>query len=209
MHPITNSLLWRRAVKLFDPSRTIPADKWETLEQSLVLAPSSYGLQPWKFFVIKSHAVKQQLPDAAWGQPQPRDCSHFVVFAARRTVDAAFVQTYIDRIATIRNVPPHSLNGLRDAILSKTSRMGTDHLPWTRRQCYIPLGLLLQTAAQLEIDACPMEGIIPDRIDTLLGISQSPWTSVVACALGYRSQTDTSATEPKVRFAPGDVVVHI
>jgi nitroreductase len=209
MPPITTALLWRRATKLFDPARTIPADVWETLEQSLILAPSSYGLQPWKFFVITSPTLKQQLPDAAWGQPQPRDCSHFVVFAARRIVDAAFVQTYTNRIAAVRNIPLQSLSGLSDAILSKTNRMGTDHLPWTSRQCYIPLGFLLQTASLLEIDACPMEGIIPDRLDALLGISQSPWTSVVACALGYRSPADTSAAEPKVRFAPSDVVVHI
>jgi nitroreductase len=208
MHPITTALHWRSAIKTFNPSRTIPADKWQILEQAMVLAPSSYGLQPWKFFVVTSPSIKQQLPDAAWGQPQPRDCSHFVVFAARRTVDAAFVQTYIDRIADVRNLPPESLVGLRDAILSKTNRMGHDHLPWTSRQCYIALGFLLQSAALLEIDACPMEGILPDRVDQLLGISQTPWTSVVACALGYRSPDDSSHTAPKVRFEHGDVVVH-
>jgi nitroreductase len=204
---IIESLLWRRAVKNFDPSRTIPADTWQTLEQSLVLSPSSYGLQPWKFFVITSPAIKQLLPDASWGQPQPRDCSHFVVIAARRTVDAGFVQAYIDRIAAVRGVPPESLTGLRDAVLGKVSRMGNDQLPWTSRQCYIALGFLLETAALLGVDACPMEGVIPDRLDGLLAISGTPWTSVVACALGYRSTNDTSASEAKVRFDVADVIV--
>lgn len=205
---IIDSLLWRRAVKNFDPSRTIPADTWQTLEQSLLLSPSSYGLQPWKFFVITSPAIKQLLPDAAWGQTQPRDCSHFVVIAARRTVDADFVQSYIDRFAAIRGTPPEALNGLRDAILGKASRMGSDQLPWTSRQCYIALGFLLESAALLQVDACPMEGIIPDRLDGLLAISGTPWTSVVACALGYRSPNDTSASEAKVRFDAADVIAH-
>lgn len=208
MSAIIESLLWRYAVKRFDPGRTIPADTWQTLEQALVLSPSSYGLQPWKFFVITSAAIRQQLPDAAWGQTQPRDCSHFVVLAARRTVDADFVQSWVDRCAAVRGVPPDSLHGLRDAILGKTSRMGHEQLPWTSRQCYIALGFLLETAALLRIDACPMEGIIPDRIDRILGINESPWTSVVACALGYRRPDDSAAADAKVRFDAADVVVH-
>ena len=208
MSAITDSLLWRRAVKHFDPARSIPAETWEILQQSLVFSPSSYGLQPWKFFVVTSPAIKQLLPDAAWGQTQPRDCSHFVVIAARRTVDAAFVQSYIDRIAAVRGVPAESLAGLRDAILGKVGRMGDQQLSWTSRQCYIALGMLIETAALLKVDACPMEGIISERIDGILAISGTPWTSVVACALGYRSPVDTSAAEAKVRFQPSDVVVH-
>lgn len=208
MSAIIDSLQWRRAVKRFDPGRIISAETWQVLEKSLVLSPSSYGLQPWKFFVITSPAIKQLLPDAAWGQTQPRDCSHFVVIAARRTVDAAFVQSYVDRIAEVREVPPESLSGLRSAILDKAGRMGEHQLPWTSRQCYIALGFLLETAAMLSVDACPMEGIIPERLDGILAISGTPWTSVVGCALGYRSPEDTSSAEAKVRFEPADVVVH-
>lgn len=47
-------------------------------------APAAAGLQPRKFFVITSPAIKPLLPDAAWGQTQPRDCSHFVAIAASR-----------------------------------------------------------------------------------------------------------------------------
>jgi len=86
--------------------------------------------------------------------------------------------------------------------------MGSDQLPWTSRQCYIALGFLLESAALLHVDACPMEGIIPDRLDGLLAISGTPWTSVVACALGYRSPDDTSASEAKVRFEAAEVIVH-
>jgi len=47
---LIDALNWRYATKRFDPTRKIPADVWHALEQSLVLSPSSIGLQPWKFY---------------------------------------------------------------------------------------------------------------------------------------------------------------
>ncbi len=55
---LTAALNWRYATKKFDRERKIPAEQWALLEQSLVLAPSSYGLQPWRFFVISSPVLR-------------------------------------------------------------------------------------------------------------------------------------------------------
>lgn len=205
---ILNALLWRYATKQFDPARKIHSSDWTVLEQSLIMAPSSYGLQPWKAIVVRSEGLKQQLPPAAWGQTQPAECSHFVVFAARRHVDRDYVISVIQRMADVRGIAVETLDGLRDAILSKTTGM-TDHLPWTARQCYIALGFLLQSAALLKIDACPMEGIIPAKVDELLGLTGTDYTAVVACALGYRSATDTYAAAKKVRLETSAAVHHM
>ncbi|MEB3230030.1 MAG: nitroreductase family protein, partial [Leptolyngbyaceae bacterium] len=45
-------LKWRYAVKKFDPDRKITPELWAALEESLILSPSSFGMQPWKFFVV-------------------------------------------------------------------------------------------------------------------------------------------------------------
>ncbi|MEI7699387.1 MAG: NAD(P)H-dependent oxidoreductase, partial [Planctomycetia bacterium] len=200
---------WRYATKQFNPTAKIAPELWATLEQTLVLAPSSYGLQPWKFIVVTSQSLKDQLPAAAWGQPQPRDCSHFVVFAAKQSVEDAFVAKFIQRTASVRGVRTDSLNAMKDAILSKLHRMGSSHLNWTSRQCYIALGFVLEAAALLKVDACPMEGIIPEQLDPLLGLTDSGYTSVVACALGYRSASDAYASQAKVRSENKDVIVHL
>ncbi len=207
--PLLDALHWRYATKQFNPAAKIAPELWATLEQTLVLAPSSYGLQPWKCVVVSSQSLKDQLPAAAWGQPQPRDCSHFVVFAAKQTVEDAFVAKFIQRTASVRGVRTDSLTTMKDAILSKLHRMGSSHLNWTARQCYIALGFILEAAALLKIDACPMEGIIPDQLDPLLGLTDSGYTSVVACALGYRAASDTYASQAKVRFENKDLIVHL
>ena len=89
MHPIpADSLLaalkWRYATKKFDPEKKIPPEIWSALEASLVLAPSSFGLQPWKFVIVQDPAVRAQLAAASYGQHQTVDCSHLVVFAVSR-----------------------------------------------------------------------------------------------------------------------------
>ena len=63
-------LHWRAAIKKFDSAKKIPATTWQTLEQALVLSPSSYGLQPWKFFVVTDAALRATLQQHSWSQSQ-------------------------------------------------------------------------------------------------------------------------------------------
>ena len=58
---IEQQLSWRYATKRFDPTKKISSTDWHTLEESLRLAPSSFGLQPWKFIVVKNPEVRKQL----------------------------------------------------------------------------------------------------------------------------------------------------
>ena len=60
-HQLVHALNWRYATKKFDPAKPISAETWHALEQSLILAPSSIGLQPWRFVVVTDPAVKAQL----------------------------------------------------------------------------------------------------------------------------------------------------
>ena len=79
-------LQWRYATKKFDATQDISETDWTTLEQSLVLAPSSFGLQPWKFFVVKNPEIRSQLLPHSWNQPQIVDASHLVVFAIKKDI---------------------------------------------------------------------------------------------------------------------------
>jgi nitroreductase len=52
---------WRYATKVFDPSRRIPEAQWQALLDALVLSPSSFGLQPWRFVVVEDPAKRAAL----------------------------------------------------------------------------------------------------------------------------------------------------
>lgn len=204
---LVERLQWRYAVKRFDASRTIDAATWQALEESLVLTPSSYGLQPWRFVVITSPAVKAQLPAISWNQQQPKDCSHMIVLAARRTMDESYVNRFIESVAQRRGLPDEAVSGYRNLLLSTVSNTTGKHLDWNARQIYIALGQLMASAAMLRIDACPMEGIDTAAYDKLLGLTESDYTCVVGCALGFRHPEDKAANAAKVRFTADDVIV--
>ena len=95
-------LNWRYAVKSFDPDRKIPDDAWAAIEQSLLLAPSSFGLQPWKFLVVDDKGLRQQLKEASWNQSQVADADRYVVITALRTTTEDDVDRYIERQCAVR-----------------------------------------------------------------------------------------------------------
>jgi nitroreductase len=206
---VIDTYQWRYAVKKFDNTRQIDSATWEAIEKSLVLTPSSFGLQPWKFIVIASPETKSKLPSISWNQTQPSDCSHMVIFAARKVIDAPYLDKFFQKVAATRNVTLDSLAGYRQVIEGFVKNTEGRHLAWSSNQAYIALGQLMATAAMLGIDACPMEGIVASEYDKLLGLSDSNYTTVVGCAVGYRAADDKYALAPKVRFDATDVLDHV
>lgn len=168
-------------------------------------------MQPWKFIVIANPDIKQQLVAHSWNQTQPADCSHFVVFAARKTLTEADVDHYLDDMAATRGVTKDSLQGFRSVLTGFTSKLttaGTLH-DWAVRQVYIALGNFMTSCAVVGIDTCPMEGIAPKKYDELLGLTDTPFATAVACAAGYRLSEDKYATLPKVRFSNSEMIQHV
>ena len=208
---LINQLRWRYATKQFDTTKKISAADWATLEESLVLTPSSFGLQPWRFIVVTDQATKDKLVAASWDQRQVADASHVVVFAIKKNVGAAEVNHYLNRIAQVRGVSAESLNGFRDVLLGFLAQPADqfDVNFWSTRQTYIALGNFMTSAALLGVDTCPMEGIVPNHYDEILGLDAQGYKTVVVAAAGYRAASDKYATLPKVRFAPEEVITHV
>jgi nitroreductase len=208
---LLGALNWRYATKKFDSDRKIPADTWAALEEALILSPSSFGLQPWHFVVVQDPAVLAKLSAASWGQTQPVECSHYVVFTARKDVTAADVDHFIDRITEVRGTGPDYLKGYRDIMVGFADRNRSAGTlgEWSARQVYIALGQFMASAALLGVDACPMEGIEPAKYDEILGLGPKGLAAICACAAGYRAASDKYAGARKVRFKASEMVSHV
>lgn len=208
---LVDSLNWRYATKKFDPSRKLDAATWQALEEALVLSPSSYGLQPWKFIVVQDPALRAKLREKAWGQSQVTDASHLVVFTHRTDLTEADVDRFLARIVEVRGGSADSLGGYRQMMIGNLVE-GPKHATiadWTARQAYIALGQLMTSAATLGVDTTPMEGLDPKAFDAILGLEGSGYATVMACAVGYRAADDAYAALPKVRFATDELVVNL
>jgi nitroreductase len=208
---LIHQLNWRYATKQFDSRRKISPETWATLEDALVLSPSSYGLQPWKFVVVTDPIVREQLSSVSWCHRQPADCSHVVVFAVKKDLSQRDIDNFIARIAQVRNVPVESLSDYRDMITGSIVH-GLDNAgrnAWASRQVYIALGNFLNSAALLGVDACLMEDIEPAKYNEILGLDKLGLNAVVAAAAGYRAATDKYAVLKKVRFPKDELLVRI
>ncbi|MDP3541714.1 MAG: NAD(P)H-dependent oxidoreductase [Elusimicrobiota bacterium] len=206
---LLTAMSWRYAVKKFDAAGRIPADKWAALEQSLVLSPSSYGLQALKFLVIEDKDLRAKLRPASWDQSQITDADKLVVFLVRKDAGPADVQRFVDRISEVRRVPAEMLEGYKQTMLQSVSLPPEKVEAWLTRQVYIALGNFLTSAALLGVDACPMEGFDKDKYDELLGLHAKGWKSVVVATAGARASDDAYARNAKVRFPLSELVEHI
>jgi nitroreductase len=200
------SLRWRYAVKKFDPAGKIPDAQWQALEESLVLSPSSYGLQPWKFFVVDNPALRAKLKPVSWEQSQIVDADKLVVFAVKKNFGAADVERFVERISEVRRVPKEVLEGYKKMMLASASLPPEKVSAWLIRQVYIALGVFLTSAAALGVDACPMEGLDKDKYDEILGLPSKGYNTILVATAGVRAADDAYAAQTKVRFAKNELI---
>lgn len=206
---LVSALNWRYAVKKFDAAGRVPLDKWEALEESLVLSPSSYGLQAWKFLVIEDKALRAKLLPHSWNQSQIVDADKLVLFLVKKDAGPADVQRFIDRISEVRRLPAEMLDGYKKMMEQSVSLPPEKVEAWLTRQVYIALGNFLTSAALLGVDACPMEGFDKDKYDEILGLHAQGWKSVVVATAGVRSADDAYAKSKKVRFPKAELIAKI
>ena len=208
---ILKSLQWRYAVRKFDPTKKIDAKDFEALEEALRLAPSSYGLQPWKFIVINNPEVREKLRESSYKQPQITDASHLIALAYKDRMSESDVDDYLNFISRTREVPLETLEGfkksiMRDMVEGARSKI-VEH--WATHQVYIAMGFVMQAAAMMGIDSCPMEGIVSKDYDRILGLEDSGYKTSTVVAFGYRSPECRMQNLKKVRFQKDKVFTYI
>lgn len=205
-HHFIESLKWRYATKSFETDKKVSAEDIKTLKESINLAATSYGLQPFRVMVIDDPAMKTKLRAASWNQAQLEESSHVFVFASKLEVSADYIDDLIRRTAATRGIPYEALSGygdfMKNAIAGKDAAVIQD---WSRRQAYIALGTLLAAAAELRIDACPMEGFDATQYDEILGLKEKGLTAAVIATVGYRSAEDPTQHAAKVRLPLEDM----
>lgn len=202
------NLNWRYATKAFDPSRKLSDEQVHALDESLRLAASSFGLQPWKFVVVENQALKEKLLPHSWNQKQVVECSHLYVLCTLKEMSTSHVDNFVKSMASERGVSVESLKGYHDMMLGFIKSKSPEWAEqWMKNQVYIALGTLLTSCAFLGIDSCAMEGIVQSKYDEILGLSQHNARTVVACPVGYRASTDKHAGLKKVRFPAQDILI--
>lgn len=193
-------LQWRYATKKFDNNKKLNDEQLELLLDAIRLTPTSYGMQGFKVLIVENLELRKQLQEASRNQSQVTDASHFLVFCRNNTPIIHQVDSLIERIGTVRKLGKDKLEPYNELIKTTLGNLSQDALyAWLDKQCYIALGFLMDNAALLKIDVCPMEGFDKSAYDTILGLSSKGLASVIAAPIGFRAEDDPYLKLPKMR----------
>jgi nitroreductase len=155
----------RRSIREYAPEAIDRQDLDEILRVTS-LAPSAFNLQPWRFVVVETPAVKDALAGAAFNQPQVRSAPAVIVL-------------YTDMADTLENVDEVLHPGMdavqragaRESVLrSFASKSEAEREAWGAEQGNIALGYLLLAAEAHGYQTSPMAGFDADAVKGVLGL---------------------------------------
>lgn len=196
---LIDKLNWRYATKRMNGTK-VPQEKVDNILEAVRLAPTSFGLQPFKVFVIESPELREKIFNEACQQPQIKEASQILVFAANKKVTAEQIDEYMQLTATTRAIPVESLNDFKAMFGGIVAGNADQNFVWTARQAYIAFGVGIVAAAIEGVDATPMEGFSTEALDKILGLAEQNLGSTTILTLGYRDEAnDYLVNAAKVR----------
>jgi nitroreductase len=204
---ILEALNWRYATKVFDTTKKLTSDQLEFVKESMRLAPSSYGIQAWKFVHIKSLELRDQIKAIGWNQGQYSDASELFAFCSYINPVAKadeLVDLYVSELVNQRGVSAESLEGYKGMMVNAMKNGNTSGNPeyspyWLQNQLYLALGQTMTSCALAGIDTCAMEGFDINKANEILGLTDLGLKVNSFLAVGFRSEEDKYATTKKVR----------
>jgi len=206
---IIESLQWRYATKKFDSDRIIPQDKIEVLKEAFNLTATSYGMQPVKLLIISDKKRQEALLEHSMNQQQVATASHILILAGT-DINAASINTYFDNVKAVRGTSEEILDPFRNYLLDNfEQKTNEEKETFIRNQAYIALGNLLTVCAIEKIDACPMEGFVPEAYDTFFDLEAKGLKSLLIIPIGYRAEDDMFSSFKKVRKEIVDSVIEL
>ena len=200
MNSLIEKLRWRYATKRMNGTK-IPDNDLETILRVIQLAPSSFGLTPYSVIVVEDTETKTKLLPHFHNQPQILESSAVVIFANKTKIDDSTVDEYVSEVAEKRGMELFQLIEFSNYIKGTIGRMSDEQKQiWASKQTYIALGFGLVGAAEVNVDATPMEGFIPTGINEVLGLDELGLNASVALTIGYRdAENDYLVNQKKVR----------
>lgn len=188
----TEMLAFRNATKLFKNEKVLEEDLKFILEAGR-MAPSSFGIEPWKFLVVSSLELKQKLQAASFNQPQIASASSVIVILVRKElfIEEGYVEPKLRAIAgdgAYESV-------YKDFYIGYTQEMNRDKIiDWADKQCHMAGMNMMNAAAFLKLDTCPIGGFIPNEVEAILDIDTSKYTVSMLLPVGYRANNGYEKT---------------
>ena len=171
--------------------------------ESGVLAPSSHGFEPWKFFVLNDR--QEELSKLCFNQQNVATASHNIILVARKDLQEkdAFARSQIRRFS---GSSEENFQRILQIYTHKTNQMSDKELyEYAKLQCYLALMQMSLAAISIGVDSCMIGGFEKEKVDAFLKLKE-PFESAVILSLGYKKNEPKYA---KIRLKFDEVVEYL
>ena len=200
---LLNDLDWRYATKRFNQEASIDERDYQAVKEAIRLAPTSYGLQPFKIIEIEDPETRTQLQGAGYGQKQIVNASKLLAIASLKRFDNDLIDRYITLSMETRGLTEEEVSGYSNFMKGVYSQWSEEaKKSWSEKQAYLALGFGMLAAAELKIDTCALEGIDIQEVNKILQLEATDYHVSVLLALGKRAEEDQNQHAKKVRLDP-------
>ena len=185
---------FRHACKIFDETKKINDEELTYILEAGRKAPSSFGMEPWKFLVITNKELKEKLKPVCWDQAQITTCSHLVVVLA--AIDPVRPESgIVERKFKRREMPQEKLDmylNLYANHLKQTLSSDENIYAWTAKQTVFAIQNMMMAAAIKGIDSCAIEGFEKEKVEEILKIDTRKYQLSTIIPFGYRINPQSS-----------------
>ena len=171
----------RRAIKKFDSTHTMSNDDVQKLMDHVILTPTSYNQQNWRFVYVTDQAVKEKISVAARGQAQPKDGSLVVVLCG--DMDAWRTEP----LRYWKNHPTEKQEMVKAALEKKYTDNTQNQRDEAVRSCGMAAQSIMLAARQMGLDSCPMVGFEYDELADIIKLPENHLI-VMMVVVGKRAQ---------------------
>ncbi len=170
----------RQSVKSYRTDKVISDSDLDELMQEVVLSPSSFNLQHWKFIAVKSNDTKKKIREAAWGQEHVESCSFLIAVCGNLNAfeDAPIIYQDVDPSIKGKVLP------MIKGFYENKKQLQRDE---AIRSASLAAMTLMFGAVNRGWDTCPMIGFDPEAVSQILELDESH-IPVMLLTLGYRKE---------------------
>jgi nitroreductase len=163
---VSKAIELRRSVKVFDPEHRMSETEIDKLLSLIMLSPTAFNIQNWRFVLASDPALRKEIRKAAWDQAQVTDASLLVVLCADLKAWDKEPGRYW------RNAPQPVQDFIVPAIGQYYAGREQVQRDEAMRSCGIAAMALMLAAKEMGYDSCPMDGFDFDAVGKLINLPQ-------------------------------------
>lgn len=163
----------RRAIKKFDSTYKMTPEQVKSLMELVILSPTSYNQQNWRFVTVTDQSVKEKISKAARDQAQPKDGSLVVVLCGNMSAWKDEPTRYW------RNHPAEKQEQVKNSLARKYADSPQNRRDEAIRSCGFAAQTIMLAARQMGLDSCPMVGFEYDQLAEIISLPEDHLISMM------------------------------